>query len=120
VSGLPSHDFVFKGFLPPKGAKRRAAIRSLEQSHSTTVFYEAPHRILAAVTETRDLLGGLRQIAVARELTKLHEEVLRGPAATVVEQLCARPSQKGEFVLMIGPSVGDQGSPGNVGSQGAK
>ena len=120
VSGLPSHDFVFKGFLPPKGAKRRAAIRSLAQSDSTTVFYEAPHRILAAVTETRDLLGGSRQIAVARELTKLHEEVLRGPAATVVEELRTRPSQKGEFVLMIGPSDGDQGSPGDVGSRGAK
>ena len=104
VSGLPSHDFAFKGFLPPKSAKRRAAIRSLERSDSSTVFYEAPHRILAAVADTCELLGGSRRIAIARELTKLHEEVLRGPAASVLEALSARPSQKGEFVLVIGPA----------------
>ena len=104
VSGLPSHDFAFKGFLPPKSAKRRAAIRSLERSDSSTVFYEAPHRILAAVADTCELLGGSRRIAIARELTKLHEEVLRGSAASVLEALSARPSQKGEFVLVIGPA----------------
>ena len=120
VSGLPAHDFAFKGFLPPKGAKRRAAIRSLERSARTTVFYEAPHRILAAVTETLDLLGAERRIAVARELTKLHEEVLRGPVADVLGQLRARPSQKGEFVLIIGPWDGSSEDPGTAGSRGAE
>ena len=115
VSGLPSHDFAFKGFLPPKRAKRRAAIRSLERSGSTTVFYEAPHRILAAVDDTRDLLGDSRRIAIARELTKLHEEVLRGPVAAVLGELSARPSQKGEFVLMIGPSEADAVPTGEAG-----
>ena len=114
VSGLPSHNFVFKGFLPPRGAKRRAALRALERSDSTTIFYEAPHRILAAVADTCDLLGCSRRIAVARELTKLHEEVLRGPVAIVLEELSARPSQKGEFVLVIGPLDDDQALPREV------
>ena len=115
VSGLPSHEFAFKGFLPAKSAKRRAAIRSVERSDSSTVFYEAPHRILAALADTCELLGGSRRIALARELTKLHEEVLRGPAASVLEALSARPSQKGEFVLVIGPRDDD----GTSGSRNA-
>ena len=118
VSGLPSHDFAFKGFLPAKSGKRRAAIRFLERSGTSTVFYEAPHRILAAVADTCELLGGSRRIAVARELTKLHEEVLRGPAACVLKELAARPSQKGEFVLVIGPRD-DRGASGNSSADAA-
>jgi 16S rRNA (cytidine1402-2'-O)-methyltransferase len=100
ASGFPADSFVFLGFLPQKGKHRRAAtelIRSLDQ---TVILYEAPHRILATLDDLRSVIGG-RQIVAAREMTKLHEEFLRGTAASVRESLADRPAVKGEFTVVI-------------------
>ena len=103
ASGLPTHEFVFKGFLPPRKAKRRVALRAVRACPSTVVFYEAPHRIGGALADLQDVLGD-REIVVARELTKIHEEFLRGTALSVRSELLARPAIKGEFVILVGPS----------------
>ena len=101
VAGLPTHEFTFKGFLPRSRERRRKAINLLRSAVRTTVFYETPHRILHALEDIRDLLGD-RQVVAVRELTKAHEEVLRGTAASLVETLQSRDGIRGEFVLLIG------------------
>ena len=101
VSGLPADTFRFAGFLPEKQGKRREALEALRHQNETTVFYEAPHRILAALSDIAEILGA-RPIAVARELTKLYEEVLRGTAAEIRAQLAERASVRGEITLLIG------------------
>ena len=103
ASGLPTHEFVFKGFLPARKAKRRVALRAVRGCSSTVVFYEAPHRIGGALADLHDVLGD-RDIVVARELTKIHEEFLRGTALSVRSELLDRPAIKGEFVILVGPS----------------
>ncbi len=103
ASGLPTHEFSFKGFLPARGNKRRSAIRAIRQSGRTTVFYESPHRILRTLGDLGEILGGRRVVAV-RELSKMFEEILRGTATSIREELEGRPAVKGEFVLLIGPA----------------
>ena len=100
ASGLPTGSFRFCGFLPPKSSARRKMLEQLADETCTLVFYEAPHRILDALADLADVLG-TRPVVVARELTKLHEEFLRGSAAEVRAQLEAH-SVKGEFTLLIG------------------
>ncbi|HCC55938.1 MAG TPA: 16S rRNA (cytidine(1402)-2'-O)-methyltransferase [Solibacterales bacterium] len=101
VSGLPADTFRFAGFLPEKQGKRREALEALRHQTETTVFYEAPHRILATLSDIAEILG-TRPIVVARELTKLYEEVLRGTAAEIRAQLAERASVRGEITLLIG------------------
>jgi 16S rRNA (cytidine1402-2'-O)-methyltransferase len=101
ASGLPTDAFYFGGFLPPKQAQRRHKLEALRQLEATLVFYEAPHRILETLDDIAVTLGD-RDIAIARELTKLHEEFLRGKPAGLSRILRARPSLKGEFTLLIG------------------
>ena len=103
ASGLPTHEFVFKGFLPARGNKRRSAIKAIRRSGRTTVFYESPHRILRTLGDVRELLGDRKLVAV-RELSKVFEEILRGTAASIQEELEGRPAVKGEFVLLVGPA----------------
>ena len=103
VSGLPAEAFRFGGFLPSKQGQRRKLLESLASETATLVFYEAPHRILGALEDIVEVLG-LRPVVVARELTKVHEEFLRGPADTVLEELRRRPAVKGEITLLIGAS----------------
>lgn len=103
ASGLPSSEFTFKGFLPSKSAKRRAALALIRDAVRTTVYYESPHRVLQALDDVGEILGD-RDVAVARELTKRFEEILRGSAASVAEELRGRGAVKGEFVLLIGPA----------------
>ena len=103
ASGLPTHEFVFKGFLPARTNKRRSAITSIRRAACTAVFYESPHRILQTLVDLGELLGD-RKVVVARELTKIFEEILRGTAASIHEDLRARPAVKGEFVLIVGPA----------------
>ena len=103
ASGLPTHEFVFKGFLPARGNKRRSVIRAIRGSGRTTVFYESPHRILRTLSDLSELLGDRRVVAV-RELSKMFEEILRGTAASIQEELERRPAVKGEFVLLVGPA----------------
>src|SRR5262249_27806618 len=97
ASGLPTDDFHFSGFLPSKRSARRATLESLRQSQRTEVFYEAPHRLVEALEDIVETLGSERQIVVAREVTKLHEEFLRGEAGEVKQQLRKREEIKGEI-----------------------
>jgi len=100
LSGLPVDRFVFEGFLPARPAERRRAIGALRAEPRTLVFYEAPHRVVATLRDLADLLGP-REAAAARELTKIHEEVLRGTLPGLAETLDARGEPKGEFVLVV-------------------
>ena len=102
ASGLPTDSFRFSGFLPAKRGERRAALEAVKTSPRTQVFYEAPHRIVEALTDVVEVLGEGRHVVVAREVTKLHEEFLRGRAAEVLENLKAREAVKGEITLLIG------------------
>ncbi len=102
ASGLPTDSFRFSGFLPAKRGERRAALEAVKNSPRTQVFYEAPHRTVETLTDVVELLGAARHVVVAREVTKLHEEFLRGRAGEVLENLKARESVKGEITLLIG------------------
>ena len=107
ASGLPTDSFHFGGFLPPKTSQRRKALEAVREFECSLVFYETPHRILEALEDVASVLGE-RPIVLTRELTKLHEEFLRGTAAEVLARLRERPSIKGEMTLVIGkPVVGD-------------
>jgi 16S rRNA (cytidine1402-2'-O)-methyltransferase len=106
ASGLPTDSFRFSGFLPPKRGERRAALESIRTSPRTQVFYEAPHRIVEALADVVEVLGEDRHVVIAREVTKLHEEFLRGRAGEVVETLKARDGVKGEITLLIGKAEG--------------
>jgi 16S rRNA (cytidine1402-2'-O)-methyltransferase len=104
-AGLATDAFRFCGFLPPKSGQRRKALEAAAAESATLIFYEAPHRILDALEDVRAVLGD-RPVVVARELTKLHEEFLRGPASEVRATLAARDSVRGEIVLLIGKPIG--------------
>ena len=102
ASGLPTDSFRFNGFLPAKRGERRAALEAVRDSPRTQVFYEAPHRIVETLQDVAEICGSARNVVVAREVTKLHEEFLRGRAAEVLETLKAREVVKGEITLLIG------------------
>src|SRR5208337_602250 len=102
ASGLPTDSFRFSGFLPAKRGERRAVLEAIKASPRTQVFYEAPHRIVEALSDVVEVLGKDRHVVVAREVTKLHEEFLRGRASAVLETLKARDGVKGEITLLIG------------------
>ena len=102
ASGLPTQAFQFFGFLPPKKNARRKFLETLKNSLPTTIFFEAPHRILATLEDIQKVWGD-RSLVVAREVTKIHEEFLRGRCAEVLEELRKRPTVQGEITLLIGP-----------------
>ncbi|HWW13482.1 MAG TPA: 16S rRNA (cytidine(1402)-2'-O)-methyltransferase [Candidatus Dormibacteraeota bacterium] len=102
ASGLPTDSFRFSGFLPAKRGERRAALEAIRTSPRTQVFYEAPHRIVEALADVVEVLGNARRVVIAREVTKLHEEFLRGRAGEILETLKARDGVKGEITLLIG------------------
>lgn len=103
VSGLPADRFVFEGFLPPRRAARRLRLRELAAVPVTLVFYEAAHRILESLEDLAEAFGRDRPVALARELTKRHETVIRGAAAAVLDRVRGDPEQRlGEFVLVVG------------------
>jgi 16S rRNA (cytidine1402-2'-O)-methyltransferase len=102
ASGLPTDSFRFSGFLPAKRGERRTALESVKNSPRTQVFYEAPHRMVETVEDIAEVLGPERHIVIAREVTKVHEEFLRGRAEEVLETLKARGEVKGEITLLIG------------------
>ncbi len=101
ASGLPTHAFYFGGFLPSKPGQRAKTLQALAAETATLVFYEAPHRLVEALEAIETVLGP-RPMVVARELTKLHEEFLRGTAAEIRAQLAERDGVKGEITLLIG------------------
>jgi len=101
ASGLATDDFRFCGFLPARSAQRRKTLADLADADGTLIFYEAPHRILETLEDVETVMPG-RPVVIARELTKIHEEFLRGSAAEVRAQLAAKPSVKGEITLLLG------------------
>src|SRR5579862_9347077 len=102
ASGLPTDSFRFSGFLPAKRGERRAALEAIKDSPRTQVFYEAPHRVVETLSDICEVLGNGRHVVIAREVTKLHEEFLRGCASEVLATLKSRDGVKGEITLLIG------------------
>ncbi len=101
ASGLPTDSFRFSGFLPSKTGQRRKLLETIKDSPRTQVFYEAPHRLLDTLTDVAEVLGEDRHVVVAREVTKIYEEFLRGRARDILDQLKARGDVKGEITLLI-------------------
>jgi 16S rRNA (cytidine1402-2'-O)-methyltransferase len=120
VSGLPTDAFLFVGFLPPKGAARRRRLEELRERRETIVAFESPHRIDSCLADLVAVWGE-RPMALARELTKIHEQVVRGTPREVRAALSAE-QRRGEIVLVLGGRLrartgaaadgGDAGEPG--------
>jgi 16S rRNA (cytidine1402-2'-O)-methyltransferase len=104
ASGLATDSFCFGGFLPSKPGQRARTLEALKTQKTTTIFYEAPHRIVEALEDIEKILGE-RPVVVAREMTKVHEELLRGTAGQVRAVLGARAAVKGEITLLIGKAT---------------
>ncbi len=107
ASGLETEPFTFHGFLPAKEGQRRTALERLPRDNATHLFYEAPHRILDTLADLAAVFGSAQRVVIARELTKLHEEHLRGTVAELREQLSSRPVVRGEIVLLFTPSAAE-------------
>jgi 16S rRNA (cytidine1402-2'-O)-methyltransferase len=101
VSGLPSDRFVYEGFLPRRGGDRRARLAALAHEERTLVFFESPRRVEQTLEDMASVFGPDRRVVVARELTKMHEEVIRATVSEVAEQLAGREQLKGEVVLVL-------------------
>lgn len=101
VSGLPPYPFTVLGFPPPRSGKRRTFLRRFAALEHTLVVFESPHRLIGSLDDAIAIWGD-RPAAVARELTKLHEEVLRGTLRGLRDELAARASIKGEIVVVVG------------------
>ena len=102
-SGLATESFLFRGFLPSKAGERRTALESLaaEGAKATLILYEAPHRILETLADIEAVWGEACRVVVARELTKLHEEFLRGSVSEVRADLAGRDRVRGEITLLV-------------------
>ncbi|KDA03164.1 tetrapyrrole methylase family protein [Hyphomonas oceanitis SCH89] len=105
ASGLPSDQFLFAGFLPPKSGARRAAAEALKTVPGTLIFYESGPRLAASLEDLAATLGANRQAAVARELTKLFEETRRGTLAELAAHYAEAGAPRGEIVLLVGPPL---------------
>jgi len=101
ASGLPTEEFLFVGFLPPRTGARRKALDALKTESRTMIFYEAPHRVVETLGDASEILGP-RPAVIAREVTKIHEEFLRGPLSELLESARKR-APRGEITLLIGP-----------------
>lgn len=102
IAGLPSDRFVFEGFLPPRKAARLRRLRLLRTEHRTLIFYEAPHRILASIDDMHSEFGSEREMAVAREITKLHETLYRGSLGSVAAAMRSDGNAaRGEIVIAL-------------------
>jgi 16S rRNA (cytidine1402-2'-O)-methyltransferase len=104
VSGLPTDEFFFGGFLPARSGARRARLSELRTMPATLIFYEGPHRIAATLKDAVEILGE-RQAVVARELTKMHEEIARGNLSELAARFSSTESARGEMVLIIDRTV---------------
>ena len=103
LTGFDPHRFAFEGFLPPKSGRRRSMLTAALDSNVTTIFFESPHRLLKSLAELEDLAPE-REVAVCRELTKIHEECVRGTAREVHADFASRNAVLGEIVLVIRPT----------------
>ena len=115
ASGLPTAEFHFIGFLPEKAGARRTRLEDLASSPretpQTLIFYEAPHRILDTLADLESIWGPALRVVAARELTKIHEEFLRGTVSEIRANLAARDRIRGEFVLLIEAPARPAGAP---------
>ena len=121
IAGLPTDRFCFEGFLPARQAARRAHLASLALETRTLVFYESPHRVREALEDCVQSFGAERPAAVARELTKLHETLYRGPLSVLAARAAAEPDfVRGEIVLVIAgasaAAVAETGADGHGGA----
>jgi len=101
AAGLPNEEFLFVGFLPQRRGERRRMLEHLRIEERTMIFYEAPHRVAESIADAQEILGD-RPACIAREVTKLHEEFLRGKLSQLAESLAERPA-RGEITLVVGP-----------------
>jgi 16S rRNA (cytidine1402-2'-O)-methyltransferase len=108
ASGLPTDQFTFHGFLPAKAGQRKTALEELARDTATHIFYEAPHRIVDTLADIEAVFGPAQHTVIARELTKLHEEFLRGPAGELRALLAARSVVRGEIVLLLAPGPAEK------------
>ena len=113
AAGLPLNEFIFAGFLPVKRSARRKALTSLAAFEKTVVFYEAPHRIVESLRDVHEILGE-REAVIAREVTKVHEEFLRG-SVRQIRDLMKKAPVKGELTVILGPgpALSEKGGDGN-------
>lgn len=102
AAGMPTDAFRFCGFLPRKEGERRQLLESLRSETATLVFYETPHRVLQSLADIAEVRGD-PDVVAARELTKVHEEFIRGTASAVRQALAGRDLVRGEFTLVVGP-----------------
>lgn len=105
ASGLPADSFCFRGFLPAKSGACKRQLETIRSSSRTEIFYEAPHRLAETLEQIVQVLGSNRRIVVAREMTKVHEEFLRGEAGHILQTIRGRDSAKGEITLLIAPAA---------------
>ncbi|HKT11241.1 MAG TPA: 16S rRNA (cytidine(1402)-2'-O)-methyltransferase [Terriglobia bacterium] len=111
AAGLPMNEFIFAGFLPSRKSARRRALTALALFKNTIVLYEAPHRIAECLRDIQDILGE-RETVIAREVTKIHEEFLRG-SVTEVRDLLKKAPPKGELTVILGPGTAPHESEGD-------
>jgi 16S rRNA (cytidine1402-2'-O)-methyltransferase len=120
-AGGAGESFTFHGFLPAKEGQRRTALEFLRaHAGGTLIFYEAPHRILDTLADVEAIYGPTQHVVVAREITKLHEEFLRGAVSTVRKTLADRASVRGEIVLLFAPSAVEsarEGKPSSIAAE---
>jgi 16S rRNA (cytidine1402-2'-O)-methyltransferase len=112
ASGLPVESFVFEGFLPAKKGERREKLQSLSGEARTLVFYETPHRLKECLADIREILGE-REMVLARELSKWHEEFLRGSTGELILRL-ADQEVRGEFTLVVSGTTGETAAADNL------
>jgi 16S rRNA (cytidine1402-2'-O)-methyltransferase len=111
-AGLPTDTFLFAGFLPPKGGQRRKRLEELKPVPATLIFYETASRLAASLADMAEIFGA-REAAVAKELTKLHENVARGTPAELAAALDFSNELRGEFVVLVGPPAADEAEVGD-------
>jgi 16S rRNA (cytidine1402-2'-O)-methyltransferase len=104
AAGLPTDEFFFAGFLPPRSNARRARLSELQSVPGTLIFYEAPHRLAATLNDAYEILGE-REAVVARELTKMHEEIKRGRLSGLAADYAEKTDIRGEIVILIDRTV---------------
>jgi 16S rRNA (cytidine1402-2'-O)-methyltransferase len=114
ASGLATDSFYFGGFLPPRSGQRRKSLERAAELDCVAVFYEAPHRLIETLEDLGSVFGG-RMIVVARELTKVHEEFVRGTAAELLASFRARDAVRGEITILIDKPAAREASPHSIG-----
>ncbi|HEY0005377.1 MAG TPA: 16S rRNA (cytidine(1402)-2'-O)-methyltransferase [Pyrinomonadaceae bacterium] len=117
ASGLPTDEFFFGGFLPARSTQRRARLMDARAISSTLIFYESPHRLAESLSDAREILGE-REAVVARELTKMHEEMARGRLSELAVRFASAEAARGEIVLVIDRTVIESEAPADSAAQG--